>query len=29
MRKHVPSHPYRTWAVEGSNGAGRPLRSGS
>ena len=25
MRKHVASHPDRTWAVEGSNGAGRPL----
>ena len=25
MRKHVASWPDRTWAVEGSNGAGRPL----
>ena len=25
MRKHVASWPERTWAVEGSNGAGRPL----
>jgi len=25
MRKHVASYPNRTWAVEGSNGAGRPL----
>ena len=25
MRKHVSSYPERTWAVEGSNGAGRPL----
>ena len=25
MRKHVASYPERTWAVEGSNGAGRPL----
>ena len=25
MRKHVASHPDRVWAVEGSNGAGRPL----
>ena len=25
MRKHVSAWPERTWAVEGSNGAGRPL----
>ncbi len=25
MRRHVGSYPDRTWAVEGSNGAGRPL----
>ena len=25
MRKHVAAWPERTWAVEGSNGAGRPL----
>ena len=25
MRKHVASFPERTWAVEGSNGTGRPL----
>lgn len=25
MRKHVAAYPRRTWAVEGSNGAGRPL----
>ncbi len=25
MRKRVASYPERTWAVEGSNGAGRPL----
>ena len=25
MRKHVASWPERVWAVEGSNGAGRPL----
>ena len=25
MRKHVASYPERVWAVEGSNGAGRPL----
>jgi transposase len=25
MRKHVAMWPVRTWAVEGSNGAGRPL----
>jgi transposase len=25
MRKHVAGWPDRTWAVEGSNGAGRPL----
>src|SRR3954451_3118402 len=25
MRRHVVSWPQRTWAVEGSNGAGRPL----
>jgi transposase len=25
MRKHVSEWPERTWAVEGSNGAGRPL----
>jgi hypothetical protein len=25
MRMHVASWPERTWAVEGSNGAGRPL----
>ncbi len=25
MRKHVAAWPKRTWAVEGSNGAGRPL----
>jgi transposase len=25
MRKHVAAYPQRTWAVEGSNGAGRPL----
>jgi transposase len=25
MRRHVASYPERTWAVEGSNGAGRPL----
>ena len=25
MRKHVAGYPERTWAVEGSNGAGRPL----
>jgi hypothetical protein len=25
MRKHVAMWPERTWAVEGSNGAGRPL----
>jgi transposase len=25
MRKHVTVWPERTWAVEGSNGAGRPL----
>ena len=25
MRKHVASYPERTWAVEGSNGAGRSL----
>ena len=25
MRKHVAGWPQRTWAVEGSNGAGRPL----
>jgi len=25
MRRHVAAWPERTWAVEGSNGAGRPL----
>src|SRR5829696_3952012 len=25
MRKHVAGFPERVWAVEGSNGAGRPL----
>jgi transposase len=25
MRRHVAAFPERTWAVEGSNGAGRPL----
>jgi transposase len=25
MRRHVASYPQRVWAVEGSNGAGRPL----
>jgi transposase len=25
MRKHVAAWPERTWAVEGSNGAGRSL----
>jgi transposase len=25
MRKHVAAWPDRTWAVEGSNGAGRSL----
>ena len=25
MRRHVASYPERAWAVEGSNGAGRPL----
>jgi transposase len=25
MRKHVVAWPHRVWAVEGSNGAGRPL----
>ncbi len=25
MRKHVASYRERVWAVEGSNGAGRPL----
>ena len=25
MRNHVASYPERVWAVEGSNGAGRPL----
>jgi len=25
MRKHVAAWPQRIWAVEGSNGAGRPL----
>src|SRR6478735_1551716 len=25
LRKHVVSYPDRVWAVEGSNGAGRPL----
>src|SRR5687767_8538340 len=25
MRKHVASYPERVWAVEGSNGTGRPL----
>ena len=25
MRKHVASYPQRVWAVEGSNGTGRPL----
>jgi transposase len=25
MRKHVTSYPDRVWAVEGGNGAGRPL----
>jgi len=25
MRKHVSSYPDRVWAVEGSNGTGRPL----
>ncbi len=25
MRRHVASYPERVWAVEGSNGAGRPL----
>ena len=25
MRKHVAGWPHRVWAVEGSNGAGRPL----
>ena len=25
MRNQVRSYPDRTWAVEGSNGAGRPL----
>ena len=25
MRKHITSYPDRLWAVEGSNGAGRPL----
>jgi hypothetical protein len=25
MRKHVASHRERAWAVEGSNGAGRPF----
>ena len=25
MRKHVAAFPQRTWAVEGINGAGRPL----
>ena len=28
MRKHVSSYPDRVWAVEGSNGTGRPWRSG-
>lgn len=27
MRKHVAGYRDRTWAVEGSNGAGRPLGS--
>ena len=25
MRRHVASYPDRVWAVEGSNGTGRPL----
>jgi hypothetical protein len=25
MRRHVAAFPDRAWAVEGSNGAGRPL----
>ena len=25
MRRHVTAWPYRVWAVEGANGAGRPL----
>ena len=25
MRRHVAAYPDRVWAVEGSNGAGRPL----
>ncbi len=25
MRRHVAAFPERVWAVEGSNGAGRPL----
>ena len=25
MRRHVASFPVRTWAMEGSNDAGRPL----
>ena len=25
LRKHVAAWPERTWAVEGSNGAGRPV----
>ena len=25
MRKHVAGYPERTWAVEGSNGAGPPV----
>ncbi len=25
MRQHVAAYPDRVWAVEGSNGAGRPL----
>ena len=29
MRKHVASYPDREWAVEGSNGAGRPQVAGS
>ena len=28
MRKHVGGYRDRTWAVEGSNGAGRPLAQG-
>jgi hypothetical protein len=28
MRRHVTSYPERTWAIEGSNGAGRPAEPG-